>query len=71
MPEKIRTMKVNLSRYPTCFWHIDCDKSNHAGILKEVKREEEHSLMECLDCGKLGYYPVGGSGCIEIDVEEA
>jgi hypothetical protein len=35
--------------------------------MKEIKFEEGRTLMECLSCGKKGYYPVGGLGCIEAE----
>lgn len=51
-----------------CFWHMDCEKIV-SGIMKEITVEETRSVIECLSCGKKGYYPVGGIGslcCSEI-----
>ena len=50
------------------FWHNDCEKSR-SGIMKAIIVEENRSIIECLHCGKKGYYPVGGAGslcCEEI-----
>jgi hypothetical protein len=48
-------------------WHADC--ANHfGGVMHPVWNERTRTLMECLHCGKRGYYPVGGAG--ERRVEE-
>lgn len=62
-------MQINYERIGRCFWHDDCEKSTQ-GVMKEVRREPEQTLLECLHCWKHGYYPVGGNGCvITEDVE--
>jgi hypothetical protein len=35
--------------------------------MKEVERERERTLVECCGCGKRGYYPVGGAGCLNVE----
>ncbi|MFA6063844.1 MAG: hypothetical protein WC736_14750 [Gallionella sp.] len=45
------------------FWHTDCEK-HHSAIMKELAT----SKIECLVCGMVGAYPVGGSGEICCDV---
>lgn len=45
------------------FWHMGCEKER-TGIMKAVSREETRSVIECLACGKKGYYPVGGAGSV-------
>lgn len=66
---KAQTMIINFKN--RCLWHSDCE--NHfGGIMKEIRHEEDKTLMECLHCGKKGYYPKGGIGriCVEIITEE-
>jgi len=59
-------MKINYQLYGRCFWHEDCEKSRQ-GIMKVIRHEEERSVIGCLNCGRQGYYPVGGIGpmCVE------
>ncbi len=56
-------MKINYQLCGRCFWHEDCEKTNQ-GIMKAVKHEENRSIIECLSCGKRGYYPVGRHGLV-------
>lgn len=67
----MKTMKINYERYGRCFWHEDCQKARQ-GVMKVMRHEEKRSALECLDCGRSGYYPVGGLGLIcveEIETE--
>lgn len=48
------------------FWHVDCEKM-HDAIMKEVSMEEKRGVIECLACGKKGYYPKGGVGALCCD----
>jgi hypothetical protein len=60
-------MIIDYQRSGKCLWHRDC--INHfGGIMKVVNHEADRSLLECLHCGKRGFYPVGGIG--EVSVEE-
>lgn len=60
-------MIISRELYPTCFWHDDCETRPGSGVMQEVKREETRSVFKCLSCGKSGYYPVGGSGCVRSE----
>ena len=60
-------MKINYELPGRCLWHEDCEKARQ-GVMKVVRHEEKRSLVECLHCGRQGYYPVGGIG--QLDVEE-
>ena len=51
-----------------CFWHLDCDKSR-SGIVREVRREDHRTLVECGHCGRRAYYPVGGLGPLCVPEE--
>jgi len=56
-------MLMTYKLYGRCMWHEDCDASfTGQGVMKLVERREEHDLMECLHCGRRGYYPVGAVG---------
>lgn len=59
-------MKINYELHGRCLWHEDCEKARQ-GVMKAVSHERERSLVECLNCGRRGYYPVGGVGplCVE------
>jgi RNase P subunit RPR2 len=59
-------MKINYERHGRCFWHEDCEKARQ-GVMKVTRHEAERSVIECLHCGRSGYYPVGGNGpmCVE------
>ena len=63
-------MKITYQLQGRCFWHSDCPEGQNNGIMKSIKRETDQDLMECLHCGKKGYYPVGKVGEIEV-VEQA
>jgi hypothetical protein len=63
-------MKIIFEQNPTCFWHADCEVFRGNGIMAEIRREPERSLMKCMHCGKCGYYPVGGCGCILVEEEK-
>ena len=65
-----QTMIINFDEKNKCLWHSDCD-NKYGGVMKELKREEDCTLMECLHCGKQGYYPVGGLGRITVRVVSA
>jgi hypothetical protein len=55
--------KVEIDREGTCFWHRNC--TNHlGGVMKEIKREYDKSLFECMHCAKRAYYPIGAVGLI-------
>ena len=62
-------MIIDYQLYGRCTWHVDCEVGKGNGIMKEIKREENQSLMECLHCGEKGYYPVGSVGCINVKSE--
>ncbi len=53
------------------FWHIDCEKDSHGGIMKEVRVDEAGGLIECLSCGKKGHYPKGHSGRLCVPEQAA
>lgn len=56
-------MQVQIKREGSRFWHENC--ANHlGGIMKEIKRDEGGSLIQCQHCKQCGYYPVGGIGSI-------
>ena len=47
-------MQVQIRREGSRFWHENC--ANHlGGVMKEIKREEDKSLMQCLHCKQCGY----------------
>lgn len=62
-------MHIKWQSYPTAFWHKDCPEDDRGGIMKHAERREDGDLMECLQCGAAGVYPVGGSGCVEVAAE--
>lgn len=35
--------------------------------MKIVRHEEKATLLECLNCGQKGRYPVGGSGLVCVE----
>lgn len=47
------------------FWHRDCKKARD-GIMRVVSNEEASSTIECMHCGKRGYYPVGSVGSVTV-----
>lgn len=56
-------VEIQWDRAGRAFWHTNC--TNHlGGVMKEVKREPDKSVFECLHCGKRGEYPVGGVGTV-------
>ncbi len=62
-------MIINYELYGRSFFHSDCKEGfNHCGIVKPIKNEKDKTLVECQNCGKRGYYPVGKKGCIHSDV---
>jgi hypothetical protein len=65
-----QTMRISWEAFGNCLWHEDCDKSR-SGIMREVSRENARSLLECLHCGRRGFYPVGGVGPVCVPVEHA
>src|SRR5207302_5320644 len=63
-------MRISYETRGRCMWHEDCDKSR-SGVMREVLREESRTLLECLSCGRRGYYPVGAVGPVCVAVETA
>jgi RNase P subunit RPR2 len=62
-------MIINFKPHGKGLWHSDC--TNHfGGIMKELKDEGDRTLMECLHCGKKGYYPHGRVGRVEVEEAE-
>ena len=61
-------MIINYELVGGAFFHSDCDKDYGGGIVKPVKNEKDKTLVECLHCGKRGYYPVGKIGSVEVEV---
>lgn len=63
----VEQMRITYERVGRCLWHEDCDKSR-SGVMREVRREESRTLLECLHCGRQGYFPVGGvSECVPVE----
>lgn len=60
-------MKISYEPYPKGIWHSDCTFDNRSCPMKEVEREATRTLMECVGCGKRGYYTVGGVGCVNVE----
>ncbi len=60
-------MLINFSFKTKILWHSDCIAGKHSSPMVEVSRQEGQSLLECVACGKRGYYPHGKSGRIEVD----
>lgn len=59
--------QMDIDREGARFWHRNC--ANHlGGVMKVVKDEPTQSLIQCLHCGKSGYYPVGGLGRIRAAI---
>jgi len=59
-------MKISYELYGKSFFHTDCIPGKDNGIIKPIKHEQDRSLLKCLDCKKIGYYPVGKIGEIEV-----
>lgn len=60
-------MEITWQRFPRCLWHSNCE--NHfGGIMTIVQHDPTESLLECLHCGQMGRYPVGGVGRVCVDV---
>jgi hypothetical protein len=58
-------MIINFQPHGKGLWHSDC--INHfGGIMKELTDDGSKTLMECLSCGKRGYYPHGVSGRVHV-----
>lgn len=56
-------MLITYERAGRCLWHSDCDKNPwKSGVMREVKKEQGRTLLECLHCGKKAYYPHGSVG---------
>ena len=64
-------IQMTYQLYGRCMWHSDCEPGNGSGVMKGIKREDDGDVFECLHCGKKGFYPVGGVGCITVDEIEA
>lgn len=61
-------MQVQIRREGPRFWHENC--TNHlGGVMKEIKREDDRSLIQCQHCRQCGYYPIGGVGSISADLQ--
>ena len=60
-------MNISFQSFPNGLWHKDCDFQNRSSPMLEVSREESRTLLECAACGKRGYFPVGGVGCVKVD----
>lgn len=60
-------MRIAYDPHYKTIWHEDCAVSP-PGIMREAKLEDSRTLMECLACKRVAYYPVGGTGsiCVEI-----
>ena len=58
-------MIINFEKYPRALWHHDCKAGSSP--MKVVSHAETSTLMECVRCKKQGRYPVGRSGCIEVN----
>lgn len=58
---------IRIDREGWRFWHRNCT-NQLGGVMSEIAREPDKSLIECLHCGEAGYYPVSGVGeiCTEI-----
>lgn len=62
-PEK---MRIEWERPGGSLWHADCD-ATRSGVIKELSREPGRTLMQCLNCGRQAYFPVGGvSECVPV-----
>ena len=59
-------MKITYELYGRSFFHKDCTPGKENGIMKPIKHEQNRSLLKCYHCGKMGYYPVGTVGEIEV-----
>lgn len=65
-----KTLTLNYEPDNRAFWHTDC--ANHfGGVVYEIKREKNHSLLECQHCKQRGYYAVGWVGPHTVSVEPA
>jgi hypothetical protein len=65
------TMRILWEKYGNSLWHEDCDKSR-CGIMVEIHREPERSLLRCLHCEREGYFPVGAiSACVPVQSSAA
>lgn len=63
-------MIINFEMKTKTLWHSDCDADgSYSPPMKELEidNDKERTLMECTRCEKKGFYPHGGSGCIEVD----
>lgn len=51
-------MKVSYQLLGRCLWHKDCEKIDQ-GIMTVVEDKVDHSIIECLHCGKRAKWPIG------------
>lgn len=67
-PDATPRMRIEYQRLGRCLWHADCPNNSFgSGIMREVTREDERSLLECLHCGQRAYFPKGAvSACVDV-----
>ncbi|MDP2643704.1 MAG: hypothetical protein Q8P24_02075 [Desulfobacterales bacterium] len=64
---KMAKIKMTYELYGKCMWHSNCGIGKANGIMKNIERKPTGDVFVCLHCGKRGFYPVGGIGCIVTD----
>ena len=53
-------------------WHKDCPENKwNSGVIKELERGEDKTLVECLHCGQKGYIHKGAPFRAEVTIEDA